>query len=509
MRRLHFFGVLFIAIQMSVAFAADGSTDLGFDLDAPSATSELKNGDKATCANDGGCSYAHFGTRVHVKKGETVEVVGGKVRVAQAEKVETANSELEGARRAEAGGADVRADRATRSEHKGEEKQTTGQEVIDYRQTGNRVEIGAADYVQHGDVKASNVRGFRAEGDGRITIVEAERIELPDGLLTEVKSYVGSEISFHVGSARDVVLGCITMRQVRDSDFTVSGNSIEIEPDRDVSFHIADCGFSQNNFKAYSNDAKLIISKARRAHYDIEQGELTCHSIHASETIKANTSASVQYGSACFSCVTLNERSTYWYDAEDLASDFGIHIPDTGDEFRLCLKKDPLDYFVFFDGLIDFLENKIVLTKVAELLKYPFKDDEPSSLLTNTLAEDISGYRMQFELDEDFALVDDVRISSIEQYNGSKPIKTLTIPNNLYQLKEQQVGNDTHRLLHVDFRLSSKAVEDARVRSYGTNYFEPTLTIENTTANQNSGANLIRVLGPGDSRISDIIGSHE
>jgi len=121
-------------------------------------------------------------------------------------------------------------------------------------------EARAIEKVEQGDFlifNGQNIRYF----DGIFSIEKADRIEIKDGILTQVVQFRGTQVQFHVGSTKDVLIGCLAMRQVRDSDFTINDQSIIIEPAKGVEFDIADCGFAQNHFKAYTQNSKIVISK--------------------------------------------------------------------------------------------------------------------------------------------------------------------------------------------------------------------------------------------------------
>jgi hypothetical protein len=84
--------------------------------------------------------------------------------------------------------------------------------------------------------KIGEVVAFDAEGvsrrSGVLKIAKASRIEVRDGILTHVVEFQGSGIRFHVGAAQDVLNGCVLLKDVWDSDFTVS--------DREGSIHLTE-----------------------------------------------------------------------------------------------------------------------------------------------------------------------------------------------------------------------------------------------------------------------------
>ncbi len=290
MVRLLFLSSIFLAIFLPIVLADDvASTGNSVPWPPePQPTVEVPTGVSTGACLQGPCTARspNVDVEVSLDNGGTATGTPGGIEAPEVIEANSPSAKItEGSAGVRVSTQRSSAGRAQEVTHTGTKKQTKATNAQDYRQEGDKVEIAKADRVEVGGIKADKIVGFRLDDDGTITIVEAERIELPNGILAQVSSFVGSELEFHVGEARDVVLGCITMRQVRDSDFLVSGNEIEIRPAKDVEFHIADCGFSQNNFKAYSSDSKLTISKARRANYEIEKSELKCHSAGTSKTV--------------------------------------------------------------------------------------------------------------------------------------------------------------------------------------------------------------------------------
>ena len=360
--------------------------------------------------------------------------------------------------------------------------------------------IGVGDTVFHG------VTGFSFV-DGVISVKESKRIDISKGALANVLNFVGDKSKFHVGSAEDVVSDCLTLRDVKNSDFTVSQNTVLIEPSANEKFDIADCSFAQSNFEAYSENSQLAITKDRPARYEISNGKLTHVGPTSKETVEADDKAAVQYGENGFSEVILISKATYWYNNDKIEQDFGIHTVKEDETYKICLKKSETDQLNACSAIVDFVDNKIAMKGSAQYLKYPFKNNEIASLLTNTLYQGSDGIQATMQLDETFTLVDVIQISGQPAENTS--IVATTNPSNYYQIKEQQIKNKIHRLIKINKNILKSDLTDNRIKQYQSTYFAPILQIQNNIATQSSQTNTITILPPEHDFISRIIDSQQ
>ena len=293
--------------------------------------------------------------------------------------------------------------------------------------------------------KIGEVVAFDAEGvskrNGILRIAKASRIEIRDGILTHVVQFQGSGIQFHVGAARDVLNGCVLLKDVWDSDFTVTDRELKIEPGKGVAFNIADCRFSQSTFTAFSDKSKVVISKTRNRRYEITEGKLECHSAGGKETIEARNAARIDYGSDCFSCLLIEPEGTYWHSSEELNRDFGLHVPN-GTEYKLCLRKQPLDYFPKFDGLVDFTTQEMQLSGLIEYLRYPTVNGTPASLLMMPVYKGLQGgTTARFSFDESLDRVSSLTVGNDEPKEGMLS----WMSNGHYAVYELHQANETKR----------------------------------------------------------------
>lgn len=91
--------------------------------------------------------------------------------------------------------------------------------------------LDAIKFIRVGDVRVNDGAGI-AYRNGILSVDKASKIEIKDGLLTNVENFQGSFIEFSVGSAEDVINGCVTARNVKNSKFGITDTSIEINPEQ-------------------------------------------------------------------------------------------------------------------------------------------------------------------------------------------------------------------------------------------------------------------------------------
>jgi len=77
--------------------------------------------------------------------------------------------------------------------------------------------------------------------------------------------------------------------------------------------------------------------------------------------------------------MTIEPIGTYWHRTDYLPKDFGILIPKETNPYTLCLKREADTPLRDHDGLIDFTQNRIDITKIANYLRMPFAFNSDSS----------------------------------------------------------------------------------------------------------------------------------
>ncbi len=385
----------------------------------------------------------------------------------------------------------------------------------------------SAGSLEYGGGLFTHVEGFEALADGSYAIERAGRIIHEGNLLTDavgvrfadnvlgadsVGSFargrvivgrlgglIADELSFFVDHAESLLSGCISVSNVSATQVTSHTDGLTLQPVGDVSIGLRDCDF---NDVAFSGD-ELRIAASVPASYNVIGGTLIYEGGAFRERIDANVSAVVEMdGQHGIGCAELEPPGTYWYNDVDLLQDFGIHVPQDGSRFRLCIRKHPDQRFHRYDGLADLVDGQTALSKAVQFLKYPFAGGHPSSLLMNQLYANEPGFNATLTVRRGSGLIGTLAISGGP---ASEHSTAATVPSSFYELRETAIDEETHRLMRIDFRALPGVQAQSRVSHYLTGYFDPELTIENEVATQTNNRGTIRVLPVGHEEIGEIM----
>ena len=102
------------------------------------------------------------------------------------------------------------------------------------------------------------------------------------------------------------------------------------------------------------------------------------------ETVEANNSIIIETDKVFgFKCLTINPVGSYFYNDKDLRKDFVINVPKESPTYKLCLRKNIAQQFKDYNGLVDFVNGKIELNGIVNYLRYPLKNNQIASLLSD------------------------------------------------------------------------------------------------------------------------------
>ncbi len=375
--------------------------------------------------------------------------------------------------------------------------------VAGFELADGNLRIGSAENSVIGDVTVYRAEGISRQ-NGIIKIAKASRIEIGEGVLSEIENFEGTGSSFHVGSAKDIMNGCLLLSGVWDSNLHVTKDSLVIDPASGVVFSISDCGFSQSSFEAFSENSSLEISKTKEASYEISHGKLSCFDGTTTEIIETNATAHVQYGASCMRCVSIDPKSTYWLNSEIYISrDFGVHVPGHGSQFKLCIRKHSSELRQAAAGYVDLVEDSVFLTKTAILLRYPFRHGQPSSLLMNQLFQVVNGFEGSLSSFRNYTRSSFV----IGLVNDSVAPNAAAIvnPNNYFTLREQPTLKGIHRLLKTNPKIAASELTDSRVWAYSDSTSDLHIVITGNGLFQQGSRNSIIALPAGHDEISELV----
>lgn len=185
---------------------------------------------------------------------------------------------------------------------------------------------------------------------------------------------------FSVEKADRVESDCVIIPDVIKSNFTNYANALEIQTEKGINLTIDDCSNNPYEVTFESKGGKVIVNKEDPAKYIVDRGILTCSfGKKQADILTANQSASLTMNKDCFECMTIEPIGTYWHRTDYLPKDFGIRIPQEGISYTLCLKREADAPLRDHDGLIDFTQNKIDISNMAQYLRMPFGFNPDSS----------------------------------------------------------------------------------------------------------------------------------
>ena len=381
--------------------------------------------------------------------------------------------------------------------------------------------------VEYDGGQFNHVEGFAVLADGSYTVkraghimhaqsllVDAVGVRFADNVLSaeSVGSFargdvivgglgglVADGLSFFVGHAGLVRFGCLLVTNVTTTQFTSYADGLTLEPVGDEPIVVHGCGFQDINF---SGD-ELRIAATIPASYNVIGGTLRYEADGFRERIDANASAVVemdrQHGIAC---ADIEPPGTYWYNADDVQQDFGVHVPIEGTAFQLCIRKHPDQHFMQYDGIIDLVAHRASLSRHVQFLKYPYRDSQPASLLMNALYSNHYGFEGSFTFDRVLGLIDTVDILGRVVRTGHEAVTTIS---NYYTIREAKIDGDLHRLARIEFRASPGDLTQSRVGHYRTDYFDAGITLANEILTQKAGNTTIRFLPPGHGDIARLV----
>lgn len=416
------FAILFILICCGVRAECIVTQDAMFGGTTCSGTEHSLPDDHSGTAEfpDGGkCTYK--GKTYELEPGATIAVgAEGTVTITKGKEFKTdGGTEVKEATRAELKPDGEKIEKA--AEVRRDDKVLKAPEDVAVTPGGD-LTARRAEEVRVGNLVARGAQDIKIEYDA-LSVRFAERIEVLDGLLGEVHEFSGTDVQFQVQQARDIVVGCVSLKGVEASDVRISADAVTITPQTGVAdFTISDCGFRQSVFQVRSNGARISIPRTTSSSYEVSGGELTCHGPSANDRLETDTTSTVQYGDSCFSCLTLGSGSTYWYSDQDLVKDFGLSRPRDAEAYSLCLRKqhdDPVSDSN--DGFVDFVDRKMMLNGKIGYLRLPVRDGQLSSLLMDVIYES----RDESNLAE---LVLDDELDAVKHLHVANPKPVATIP---------------------------------------------------------------------------------
>ena len=395
-----------------------------------------------------------------------------------------------------------------------------GQEITVQGRVSTQDKEINAEYLEIQNTEMQNVEGFHATSDGYtldgverlttedgVTLIGAEGVEFKNGILTaqhadsfikdgsvstNIDNLNSTQQTFSVQKADSFISDKIRIDSIKDSEFKVSDDKVEITTKSDVDLKITDSSYNEVEFKG---KGKVTIDKKDNPDYILENGSLTISNEGYNETIESNNSAIIETDKTFgFKCVSINPVGSYFYNDKDLRKDFVINIPKESPVYRLCLRKNQAQQFSAYNGLVDFIDKKIELNGIVNYLRYPLKNNQIASLLSDFVYRGLQNVRTLLAYDNDLLFLNNAAIKNILE---NKQQITITKPNNHITVKELELEDGKiHRIAELSKITKSQLNQDV-LSNYESDSLGANIAIKDNVLVQDNGENRITILPRG------------
>lgn len=360
---------------------------------------------------------------------------------------------------------------------------------------GNGIQISEAtsiDFVGAKILNAKNIVIFKDEllADYAQTYIKDNSIAI------DVKHLKIKKERFAVGEAEKVVSGCNSFDNVKDSEFEVENDEVKVTASSNVTLNITDCSYRDIEFESKGNGSSVTIKKDN---YEISKGILKCGS---RDKIEADSSANVELGSDCFSCMIIVPAGTYFYSDFDIRKDFSVNVPKEAAIYRLCLRKNQAQQLFAYNGLVDFVDREIELNGIVNYLRYPLKDSQISSLLSSFVYRGLKNVNALLSYDKELLFLEKAAIKNT--INNKNQI-TIAKPNNFYSIEEIELDGKMYRVVDLSLIAKEDITQDM-LSSYASDSLNVDVKIVEGVLVQQAEESKVTILPPGHKSISSFSG---
>lgn len=469
-------------------------------------------GNEMTCDSQGGEVPQDFSGTLTMKEGGTLNIGGEKFQFKKEGSAIVKNGkvlDLKDAERIETSSGTQATD--ITSANLNQEREHFDSAGTIQRGTSTFSDIENANFYPNGDYDMQSAASVEQEGvkiingkgikfrNGELTAEYADSF-IRDGSVTTSIEKLNSKVDFFsVDSADSFLSDCIRVDSIKDSEFKVS-NKVKITTKSDVNLKITDCSYNEVTF---SGRGRVTVDKTQNPIYILENGTLTKKENGYNETVESNNSVIVETDKTFgFKCLTITPVGSYFYNDNDLRKDFVINVPKESLVYKLCLRKNSAQQFQNYNGLADFVNKKIELNGIVNYLRYPLKNNQIASLLSDFVYKGLKDVKTLLVLDKELLFLDNAEIKNVLQ---NKQQVTITKPNNYYNIKEMELEDGKiHRIVELNQLNKNQLTQDINY-NYGSDSLKPKIKINNNVLVQDNGKNSITFLPPEDERINQIL----
>lgn len=377
---------------------------------------------------------------------------------------------------------------------------TDMQEVEDFRETEDGYTIGRVERLTQNGITIIGAEGVEFK-NGELTAEKADSF-IRDGSVTTNIEKLNSKVDiFSVKKADSFLSDCIRVDDVKDSEFKIT-DKVEIITKSEVNLKITDCSYNEVEFKG---KGKVTIDKSSdNPKYTLENGTLTKKENNYNETVESNNSVIIETDKTFgFKCLTIIPVGSYFYSDKDLRKDFIINVPKESSTYKLCLRKNRLQQFKDYNGIVDFVDKKIELNGIINYLRYPLKNNQISSLLSSFVYKGLKDINALFFYDNNLIFLNNIFLKNKNNIKSSA--LSITYPSNYYTIKEMEVDNEIHSIIELNLDIKKQQLTQNINYEYKTEYFEPKLSINRNVLTQDTGKNKLIILPPEHENINKIL----
>lgn len=379
----------------------------------------------------------------------------------------------------------------------------TGEEiVIKNPTTGELTENGfstSAELVKIEQTSVNNCISCVYEGK-KLIFKHADSVVTSKSATTNIDSFEGFADIFKVEKADSLLSGCLRFDNIKDSSFSVFDSKVEANVQNGNNITITDCSYIQSEFESKGNGS-ITATKDAKPKYEIREGTLKCKYGKNTDKIEAENTASVEIDN-CFSCMKIVPAGTYFYSDADIRKDFSVNVPKESSAYKLCLRKNIAQQFGEYNGLVDFVNEKIELNGIVNYLRYPLRNSQLSALLSGFVYKGLKDVKTVFSYDNGMIFLSNVNIQNTIK---NKNQITITRPNNFYSIEEIELDDGKiHRVVSLSLLQKEDATQSI-ISNYASDSLDASVKIADGTLIQQAGESKVTILPPGHRAISSFL----
>lgn len=376
---------------------------------------------------------------------------------------------------------------------------TVTDDIVDGQVVGNSIEFPFIGVWKIGENSITNCINCIYDGK-KLVFKHADSVVTDKSATTNIDNFEGFADIFKVEKADSLLSGCLRFDNIKESSFSVFGSKVEANVENGNNITITDCSYIQSEFESKGNGI-ITATKDAKPKYEIQEGTLKCRYGQNTEKIDAESTASVEMDN-CFSCMTIVPAGTYFYSDADIRKDFSVNVPKESSSYKLCLRKNAAQQFGEYNGLVDFVNERIELNGIVNYLRYPLRNSQLSALLSGFVYKGLKDVKTVFSYDNGMIFLSNVNIQNTIK---SKNRITITRPNNFYAIEEIELDGKIHRVVSLSL-LQKEDLTQSIISNYESDSLDADASIAEGILIQQAGESKVTILPPSHQTISSFLG---